>query len=119
MRDQAPRTGWAKLCAGLAIAAIELVSDYLHPEISGILVIADVTIPVIMIAALLTIVARSKEQTCERIFRLLRWMVNRPEPPATQTVATHLHERVVISQGAIGPEFRSMSTDDASLDQQT
>lgn len=84
MPDQAPRTGWAKLCAGLVITAFEFVSDYLHPEITEILVIASVAIPVIMMAALLVIIARSDEQTCERVFRLLRWMVNRPEPPSTQ-----------------------------------
>ena len=37
-----------------------------------------------MMAALLVIIARSDEQTCERVFRLLRWVVNRPEPPSTQ-----------------------------------
>ena len=84
MPDQAPRTGWAKLCAGLVIAAFEFVSDCLHPEITEILVIASAAIPVIMMAALLVIIARSDEQTCERVFRLLRWVVNRPEPPSTQ-----------------------------------
>ena len=87
MPDQAPRPGWAKLCAGLVIAAFEFVSDCLHPEITEILLIASVAIPVIMMAALLVIIARSDEQTCERVFRLLRWMVNRPEPPRTQAAA--------------------------------
>jgi len=87
MPDQAQRTGWAKLCAGLVIAAFEFVSDCLHPEITEILVIAGVTIPLIMMAALLAIITRSDEQTCERVFRLLRWTVNRPEPPGTQATA--------------------------------
>jgi hypothetical protein len=87
MPERAPRTRWAKLCAGLVIAAFEFVSDCLHPEITEILVIASVAIPVIMTAALLVIITRSDEQTCERVFRLLRWMVNRPEPPSTQAAA--------------------------------
>jgi len=86
MPDQAPHMRRAKLCAGLVIAALEFVSDCLHPEITEILVIAGVVIPVIIMAALLAIITRSDEQTCERVFRLLRWMVNRPEPPSTQAV---------------------------------
>jgi hypothetical protein len=106
MPDQAPRTGWAKLCTGLAIAAFELVSDCLHPEVTEILVIADLAIPVITFVVLLIIIARSKEQTCERIFRLLRWIVNRPEPPVIQTVVNDLHERLVIYHGALDPAIK-------------
>ena len=95
MPDQASRKGRAKLWAGLVIAAFEFASDCLHPEITEILLVAGVAIPVIMMTALLVTIARSDAQTCERIFRLLRWMVNRPEPPGTQAMAAGLVSTVI------------------------
>jgi hypothetical protein len=80
MPNQVRHRGWMKLCTGLLLVIFEFVSDCLHPELTEVLLIAGLIIPVVIMAALLAIITRSGEQTCERVFRLLRWMVNRPEP---------------------------------------
>jgi hypothetical protein len=46
------------------------------------LAIADVSIPVILLFLLLAVIVRGSQQTCDRVFRLLRWITNRSEPSA-------------------------------------
>lgn len=55
---------------------------YLHPALGVVLAIADIAIPVLIAAVLLTVILCGSKETYERVFRLLRWIVNRPEPPA-------------------------------------
>jgi hypothetical protein len=43
---------------------------------------ADVIIPLAIAVILLTAILHGSNQTCERVFRLLRWIANRAEPPA-------------------------------------
>lgn len=75
-------SSWAKLVTGLAVAAAEAVADYLHPGLAEALAIADVAIPVILLLILFAVVVLGSHQTCDRVFRLLRWITNRPEPTA-------------------------------------
>jgi phosphatidylglycerophosphate synthase len=46
----------------------------------GLVVIGLVVAGLIAIIALIAMLARSSDQTCERVFRLLRWIRNCPEP---------------------------------------
>lgn len=50
---------------------------YLHPALGEALAAADVIVPLVLLAAIL----RGGTETCERVFRLLRWAASRPEPP--------------------------------------
>lgn len=74
--------GWTKLGTGLVILAGEAAEGTLHPAMADALAIADVAIPVACMLVVFAVITRGSEQTCERVFRLLRWMTNRPEPPA-------------------------------------
>jgi hypothetical protein len=46
------------------------------------LALADIVVPVTVALVLLTAILCGSEQTCERVFRLLRWITGQPEPPA-------------------------------------
>jgi hypothetical protein len=59
--------------AGLAIFSREL---------GAILVLTEVAVFAVIALTILTAVLRGSDNTCERAFRLLRWLANRPEPPA-------------------------------------
>ena len=74
--------GWAKLGTGLGIAAAEIAEGILHPTLAEALSIADLAIPALAALIVFTVVVRSSETTCDRVFRLLRWISNRPEPAA-------------------------------------
>jgi hypothetical protein len=78
-----PRTpGWVKLGTGLAVIGAEITESVLHPAAAEALGIADAAIPLIVGLILFTTIVRGSPQTAERIFRLLRWIANRPEPTA-------------------------------------
>ena len=68
-----------------AIAAFlgaESTASYLHPALGEALAAADIIIPVIVLLVLLAAILRGSTETCDRVFRLLRWIANRSEPPA-------------------------------------
>jgi len=50
--------------------------------VGAVLAAADVIVPMIVALVLLTAILRGSTETCERVFRLLRWITNRAEPPA-------------------------------------
>jgi hypothetical protein len=79
---RSPAPGWRKLSAGAGILGAEAAAGYLHPALGETLAIADILIPLIIGLILITAILRGSDQTCERTFRLLRWITNRPEPPA-------------------------------------
>jgi hypothetical protein len=74
--------GWAKLGAGLAIVVAEVLEGAMHPALAETLAIADLAIPVACMLVVFVVITRGSEQTCERVFRLLRWITNRSEPAA-------------------------------------
>jgi hypothetical protein len=82
-------SGWWKLGAGIVVLGAEGIAGYLHPMLVEILAIADVIIPLIIALVLLTAILRGSKDTCERVFRLLRWIANRPEPPAPSATPRH------------------------------
>jgi hypothetical protein len=71
-----------RLGAIAAIFSAEGIEGYLHPAFGEALAAADVIIPATVLLVLLAAILRGSTETCERVFRLLRWIANRPEPPA-------------------------------------
>jgi hypothetical protein len=65
-----------------AFLSAEGAAGYLHPALGEALAAADVIIPAIVLLVLLAAILRGSTETCDRAFRLLRWIANRPEPPA-------------------------------------
>ena len=53
---------------------------YIHPPLGEALAVTDLAVTVVVALALLVAILRGSEETCERAFRLLRWIANRPEP---------------------------------------
>lgn len=81
-RRPAGTPGWVKLGTGLAAIGAELTESILHPAAAEALGIADAAIPLIVGVVLYTTIVRGSPETVERVFRLLRWISNRPDPPA-------------------------------------
>jgi hypothetical protein len=76
-----PRTSsWMKLGTAMAVIGAEITDGVLHPAAAEALEIADAVIPLILGLILFTTIVRGSPETVERIFRLLRWIANRPEP---------------------------------------
>jgi hypothetical protein len=76
-RAAPPRPARA-IVAGLTAEALPAVGEVLHPVLSVIVIVAE-------LALVLTIIAMALfagPDARERAFRLLRWIGNRPEPPA-------------------------------------
>lgn len=88
-QDAAPAPGgrrptpWQMLGVGAGIVT-ESVASFLHPALGEVLAAADIIVPLAIGLILLTAILRGSDRTCERAFRLLRWITNRPEPPAPQ-----------------------------------
>jgi hypothetical protein len=80
--------GWAKLGTGLGIIAAEAAEEALHPGLAEALAIADLAIPAVTLLIVFAVIIRGSQQTCERVFRLLRWITNRPEPAAPEPAAS-------------------------------
>ena len=76
-----PRALWRATGAGAGVLGGQGVAGYLHPVLGEALAAADVIIPLAIAVILLFAILRGSSQTCERVFRLLRWIANRPEPP--------------------------------------
>ncbi len=76
-----PSRTWGKLGAGIGALGAEGTVGYLHPAVGIGLAIVDVAVPTIIALVLLVAVLRGSKETCERVFRLLRWIADRPEPP--------------------------------------
>jgi hypothetical protein len=85
-RTQPGRRSWPgglrRLWAGAGALGVEGAAGWLHPAVGTGLAVADIAVPVTVALVLLTAILRGSEQTCERAFRLLRWITGQPEPPA-------------------------------------
>jgi hypothetical protein len=73
--------GW-KLGAGVGTLGAEGAVGYLYAPLGAALAAADVIVPLAVGLILLVAILRGSNETYERVFRLLRWVTNRPEPPA-------------------------------------
>jgi hypothetical protein len=74
--------GLRRLWAGAGALSAEGAAGWLHPAVGMGLALADIVVPVTVALVLLTAILCGSEQTCERVFRLLRWITGQPEPPA-------------------------------------
>jgi hypothetical protein len=74
--------GWVKLGIGLAVIGGQITESVLHPQVAEILAIADAAIPLVVGSVLFITIVRGRQETVDRIFRLLRWIKNQPEPTA-------------------------------------
>ena len=77
-----PTVPWRAIGASAGILGGETLASYLRPGLGEALAAADSIIPLAIVLILLTVILRGSDQTVERVFRLLRWAANRPEPPA-------------------------------------
>jgi hypothetical protein len=69
---------WPALAAGAGVLSGQGAACYLYPALGLVLAAVDVIVPLVLLVAILC----GSTDTCERVFRLLRWVANRPEPPA-------------------------------------
>ena len=77
-----PTTARRVLGAGAGVLGGEGLAAYLHPALGEALAAADVIVPLAIALVLLIAILQGSSQTCERAFRLLRWIASRAEPPA-------------------------------------
>jgi hypothetical protein len=73
--------GW-KLCISAGALGAEGGAGYLYRPLGAVLITVDVIVPLAVGLILLVAIMRGSDRTCDRGFRLLRWITNRPEPPA-------------------------------------
>jgi hypothetical protein len=55
---------------------------YLSRDLGAILALTEGATATLIVLILVLTVLYGSDSTCERAFRLLRWVVNRPEPPS-------------------------------------
>ncbi len=92
---QPPETrAWGSAALGVGIGA-DASLTFLGRDLGAIIALTEIAVPAIIALAVLVAVLRGSENTCERAFRLLRWLANRPEPP--RMVAAHRHTEVALS----------------------
>ena len=77
-----PGAPWRAIGTGAGVLGGESVACYLHPVLGAVLAAADTLVPLAIGLILLIAILRGSAETCERVFRLLRWITNRPEPRA-------------------------------------
>ena len=73
---------WRVLGAGLGVLGGEGLAGCLRPALGEALAVADLIVPLALVVTLIMAVLCGSDLTVERVFRLLRWAANRPEPPA-------------------------------------
>jgi hypothetical protein len=77
-----PARPWRALGAGAGILGGEGLAGVLHPALGEVLAAVDVIVPLALALILIAAILLGSDRTCERVFRLLRWAANRPEPAA-------------------------------------
>ena len=95
-----PAAGW-KLGAAAGTLGIEGATGYLSPSLGAVMAAADVIVPLAIAMVLLGAILLGSKETCERAFRLLRWLANRPEPPAPGPAGLTRHSGVSSRQPRI------------------
>jgi hypothetical protein len=76
-----------RACTVAGSLAAEAAAGYWHPGLGAVLAVADVVVPASIGLILLIAILCGSAETCERAFRLLRWIAGRAEPPAPPPVA--------------------------------
>ncbi len=77
-----PPVPWRALIAGAGVAGGEGTALVVRPGLGEVLGGADVIGPLAIALILLAAILLGSDQTVDRVFRLLRWAANRPEPAA-------------------------------------
>ena len=84
---RSPVPGRWKLAAAVGTLGADATVAYVSPSLGAALAAADVIVPLAIAMVLLVAVLSGSTETCERVFRLLRWIANRPEPRPPPTPA--------------------------------
>ncbi len=87
-----PARSWRALGAGAGVLGGEGLAMALHPALGEAMAAADVIVPLAIAAVLIAAILVGSDRTCERVFRLLRWAANRPEPAAPTQPGGAVHE---------------------------
>ena len=82
-----PRSRRRLLGAGAGVLGGEGLAACLHPVLGEALAAADIVVPLAIALVLLAAILRGNSETCERVFRLLRWIDGQPEPAAPGSVS--------------------------------
>lgn len=72
------RASWRRAVVGAATFGIPVGTGMLHPLVGEVIALAETVVALTVIALALF----GSQALSERAFRLLRWLGNRPEPPA-------------------------------------
>jgi len=91
---------WLVLPAGIGADA---GLAYVNRSLGTIVTLIEVAGAIVIILVLLTTILYGSKDTCERAFRLLRWIRNQPEPSQIQTEETAIMARPRHSASAAGP----------------
>jgi xanthine/uracil permease len=79
-----PRTARAVLAKGFCLFASGLGADasliYFSRNLGTILALTELASAAVIVLVLLIAILYGSKDTCERAFRLLRWVANQPEP---------------------------------------
>lgn len=79
--DVSGAPAWGRIGAGVGAAGAPGLALWVHPLLGVILAVIEITVPVMLAIAVAGVAVFGSEQASERVFRLLRWIANRPEPP--------------------------------------
>jgi hypothetical protein len=77
-----------KLITALAVIGAQITESILHPEVAEALAIADVAIPLIALLIVFITIVRGTGETANRVFRLLRWIRDHPEPTTSDSLSS-------------------------------
>lgn len=88
MAVHSPLRGLWKLGAAAGALGAEGVAGYLSPRLGAALAATDILVPLTITVVLIAAILLGSNQMCERVFRLLRWVANRPEPPSPHQAVT-------------------------------
>lgn len=86
-RRSGTSTPWRALGVGAGVLSAEGLILYLRPALGEVITAADVLVPTAVGLVLVAAILFGSKETCDRVFRLLRWISNRPEPPGPGEVS--------------------------------
>ena len=80
------QTGIRRRGIGLGILSIEATIAWFHPAGAVAVALTGMGGMLLVVVIVLTAIILGNSETCERAFRLLRLLANRPEPPRSDAV---------------------------------
>jgi len=74
--------GWWRVgAAGAGMVGAPGVAACVSPVLGAVLAVVDVVVPLVAALVVVGVVTCGSAEACNRVFRLLRWIADRPEPP--------------------------------------